>query len=391
MSGESLPGQGKGRPTTPAGRRRSRRLPCLLPSVLCGISLAGCAGDYPQTTFRPVTDFGASINDVLGHAFWWMMGILVLVEVLLVFVILRFRSRPDQEEPRQVYGHLGLEVIWTLVPAVIVIAIAVPTVRTIFAISAPPGDDALVVDVVGHQWWWEFRYPQYEVVTANEFYLPVGRPVHLRLRSADVVHSFWIPRFGGKRDTNPITAAAAEEGAGVNHLTFTISEPGFYSGQCAEYCGTSHALMRMQAVAVDEGAFEAWVQYMKTPPAPPEGSLAARGQEVFMRSPCIACHTINGTNARGAIGPNLTSFGDRWSIGAGVAENTPEYLAAWIRNPQGLKPGALMPGTKAGPGALPPTNLGEDDVEAVVAYLRSLRGAPEPPGTASRSSSTRRE
>jgi len=371
--------------THPGRAPRQRRR--LLPAALCGIILAGCAGDYPQTTFQPVTDFGARLNDVLGHAFWWMMGILALVEVLLVYVIVRYRSRPGQEEPRQVYGHTGLEVLWTLVPAVIVAAIAIPTVRTIFAIDAPPADDALVVDVIGHQWWWEFRYPQYDVVTANELYLPVGRQVHLRLRSVDVVHSFWVPRLGGKRDTNPIPVAAAEDGAGVNHLTFTISEPGVYSGQCAEYCGTSHALMRMQAVAVDDEAFEAWIRHMKTPPAPAEGSLAARGQEVFMRSPCIACHTINGTNARGVVGPNLTSFGDRWAIGAGVAENTPENLAAWIRNPQALKPGALMPGTEGGPGGLPPTNLAEDEVEAVVAYLQSLRGAPRPQGVASRSSS----
>jgi cytochrome c oxidase subunit 2 len=373
MSGESLPGQAGGRPTPRTGRRRGRLLARLRPAALYGLILAGCASEYPQTTFRPVTDFGTSINDVLTGAFWWMMGILVLVEVLLVYVIVRFRHRPGRGEPRQVYGHTGLEVVWTLVPAAIVIAIAVPTVRTIFAVEAPPGDDALVVDVIGHQWWWEFRYPQYEVVTANEFYLPVGRPVRLRLRSADVVHSFWVPRLGGKRDTNPIPVDAAERGDGLNYLTFTINEPGVYLGQCAEYCGLSHALMRMRAVAVEEDAFDAWVQHMRTPPAPPDGSLAARGQEIFMRSMCIACHAISGTNARGAIGPNLTNLGDRWAIGAGVLENTPENLAAWIRSPHAVKPGALMPGTEEGPGGLPPTNLTEGEVEAVVAYLESQR------------------
>ncbi|HEX7091061.1 MAG TPA: cytochrome c oxidase subunit II [Longimicrobiales bacterium] len=364
---------GNGAPASRPQRHRERTLPRALAAILLVAALSACAGEYPQTTFRPVTDFGTSVNDVLAGAFWWMMGILVLVEVLLIYVIIRYRHRPGQGEPRQVYGHTGLEVLWTLVPAAIVVAIAIPTVRTIFAVEAPPPDDALVVDVIGHQWWWEFRYPQYDVVTANELYLPVGRPVRLRLRSADVVHSFWVPRLGGKRDTNPIPLDAVERGDGLNYLTFTINEPGVYSGQCAEYCGASHALMRMRAVAVDEDAFDAWVQHMKAPPAPPEGSLAARGQEIFMRSACIACHTINGTNARGAIGPNLTNLGDRWAIGAGVLENTPENLATWIRNPQAVKPGALMPGTKGGPGGLPPTNLTDEEVEAVVAYLESLR------------------
>jgi len=370
-SARALPGNGA--PASWPRRRPAHAYAHALAATLLVAGLSACAADYPQTTFHPVTDFGARLNDVLAGAFWWMMGILILVEVLLIYVIVRYRDRPGRGEPRQVYGHTGLEVIWTLVPAAIVVAIAVPTVRTIFAIEAPPGDDAVVVDVIAHQWWWEFRYPQYDVVTANELYLPVGRPVHLRLRSADVVHSFWVPRLGGKRDTNPIPASAVQRGDGLNQLIFTISEPGVYLGQCAEYCGLSHALMRMRAVAVHEDAFDAWVQLMKAPPAPPEGSLAARGQEIFMRSTCIACHTINGTNARGLIGPNLTNLGDRWTIGAGVLENTPENLAAWIRNPQAVKPGALMPGTDAGPGGLPPTNLSEDEVGAVVAYLQSMR------------------
>ncbi|HEX7049517.1 MAG TPA: cytochrome c oxidase subunit II [Longimicrobiales bacterium] len=351
----------------------TRRAPALtLAAILCVAALAGCAGEYPQTTFRPVTDFGIRLNDVLAHAFWWMLGILALVEILLIYVTVRFRERPGREAPRQVYGHGALEVVWTLIPAVIVTAIAIPTVRTIFDVNAPPPADALVVDVIGHQWWWEFRYPQYDIVTANELHLPVGRPIHLRLSSADVVHSFWVPQLGGKRDTNPITVAAREDGDGVNHLMFTIFEPGAYSGQCAEYCGSSHALMRMRVVAQPAEEFEGWVRDMKTPVTPPPGSLAARGKEIFMRSACMACHTIEGTNARGVVGPNLTGLGARWAIGAGLLENTPENLATWIRDPQRVKPGALMPGTEARPGGLPPTGLSDDEVEAVVAYLESL-------------------
>src|SRR5690606_26116825 len=150
-----------------------------------------------------------------------------------------------------VYGHTGLEVTWTVIPAIIIVSIAVPTIQGIFAVQAPASEDALVVEVVGHQFWWEFRYPEYGIVTANQFYLPVGRQVELRLRSADVIHSFWVPRLGGKRDVNPqLRLAEGQERDQWNRIVFTVSEEGAYSGECAEFCGQSHALMRKRAVAV---------------------------------------------------------------------------------------------------------------------------------------------
>ena len=236
------------------------------------------------------------------------------------------------------------------------------------------------MDAIGHQWWWEFRYPEYGVVTANELHLPVGRPIDVRLRSADVIHSFWVPRFGGKRYNMPIRHGSGR-GRGRRSTTsciFTIEQPGEYSGQCAEFCGTSHALMRMQVVAEEQAEFEAWVAKMKDGrvgsrrrgraghPARrpgPARSLEAEGYQVFMRAGCAACHAINGTPAMGVLGPNLTRIGSRWSIGAGLMENTPENIARWIRNAPGLKPDAKM---------LTFPNLSDADMEALVAYLHSL-------------------
>lgn len=341
------------------------------PAVVAGL-FAGCAGEYPQTTFRPVTDFGALLNAIFADVFWWTMLVMVIVFGVLAYVVVRFRARPGAAPPRKVYGHTGLEMAWTLGPAFIVTFMLVPTIQGIFQTYQAPSEGTLVVEAVGHQWWWEFRYPQYEIVTANELHLPVGRPIEVRLSSADVLHNFWVPRLGGKRYNYPVPAGPAEGRPDWNRLVFTVSEAGVYSGQCAEYCGLSHALMRMRVVAQSTEDFEAWMQEMRTPPAPAAGSLAAQGQEIFLRSTCIACHAIEGTPAQGQIGPNLTNLGERWAVGAGVLDNTPANLARWIRNPQAVKPGALMPGTQEGAAGMPPTNLSQDEVEAVAAYLESL-------------------
>ncbi|NJD10061.1 MAG: cytochrome c oxidase subunit II [Gemmatimonadetes bacterium] len=366
---------------------------------------------HPQTTFHPVSAYGASQNAVFANTLWWTLGILALVVVLTLYAAIRFRERPDSAEPRQIHGNTALEITWTLIPAVIVVLIAVPTVRTIFENQQDPPADALQVEVVGHQWWWEFRYPAQGVVTANQLYLPVGRPIELKLHSADVIHSFWIPRIGGKRDVNPQARAREGEQASFNRIVFTIDSAGHYPGQCAEYCGDSHAIMRMSVQAVPPAEFDAWVAALKAgdagaaPPAPearqvalaafpglvptslpaPTGigsavqapitddAWAAVGRQVFLSKPCTACHTIQGTPALGALGPNLTRVGARPYIGAGAAENTLENLERWIRDPQSLKPGALMPGAHRPGGNFPPTNLSEAEITAIAHYLRSLR------------------
>jgi cytochrome c oxidase subunit 2 len=391
----------------PLRKERVRPLAALLP-ILAVSLFAACSGEYPQTTFRPVTEFGAEINDLFSGIFWWTMLVLVVVWTVLLYVVLRFRRRPGQAAPRQTHGNAVAEILWTLGPALIVAFIAVPTIRTVFFTYREPSPDALVVDAIGHQWWWEFRYPEQGIVTANQFVLPVGREVHLRLSSADVLHNFWIPRIGGKRYNYPVLPEADVPPSKVNALTFTISEPGEYAGQCAEFCGMSHAIMRKRLLAVSPAQFDAWVESMRDPaqqvaaaPAAeqaaqageeeaaaspqaasaPEsaaaaapGSLEVQGREIFLRSTCVACHAIAGTPARGAIGPNLTGFGARWAVGAGARPNTLENVIAWITNPQDLKPGALMPGTRAAaPNGFPATGLSDEEVRAVAAYLLSLK------------------
>ena len=393
---------------------RAKALRCLTTFALAA-ALAGCAGEYPQSVFRPVTEFAAELDQLFRTIFWWTLAILILVEVAILYVIFRFRERPGQPRPRQTHGNTLVEIVWTIIPAVILIFIALPTIRGIFDSYRPAPEGALIVEAIGHQWWWEFRYPQYELVTANELHLPVDRPVHVKLRSADVLHNFWIPRVAGKRYNFPVPAKRPGENPSghelFNVLTFTIQEPGIYLGQCAEYCGESHAIMRMRTIAHPQAEFEQWTQTMRggavtatpadapvaaasvaplasantvdtsaaAPPQapailpPPGDPLAAQGRQLFESRVCIACHAVAGTNARGVLGPNLTRVGARWTIGAGALPMSRENLVKWIKNPKAYKPGALMPGTTEPGAGMPATGLSDQEVEAIAAYLIGLK------------------
>ncbi|HWV58874.1 MAG TPA: cytochrome c oxidase subunit II [Longimicrobiales bacterium] len=338
------------------------------------LPLLTACGEYPQTTFSPVSDFGEEVNQLFWWVFWWTMGILVVVQVLLIYILFRYRGRPGAPKPKPVYGHTGLEIVWTLIPALIIVFIAVPTIRSVFATQAPAPPNALTVEVIGRQFWWEFRYPELNgLVTANQLHVPVDRPIELRMRSTDVIHSFWIPRLGGKRDVAPAPRRIDPQDLRTTRIVFTPSETGEFLGECAEFCGQSHAFMRMLAVVMPQQDFAAWAQSMTTSPEPAPGSLEAQGRDIFMSSTCIACHAINGTNAVGQLGPNLTGFGNRWAVGAGALPNTRENVVAWIKNPAAIKPGARMPGTQTEGGGIPPTGLTDEQVEAVAAYLLSLR------------------
>jgi cytochrome c oxidase subunit 2 len=309
---------------------------------------------------------------------------------------------------------MGLEIAWTIAPAIIVVAIVIPTIKGVFEVQRPPEGDALVVEVTGKRYWWSFHYPEQGVTTANELHLPVGRPVSLRLESGDVIHSFWVPQLGGKRDVNPVVAVPEGQEPKRNWMHFTIKEEGVFWGQCAEFCGEAHALMGIRVVAQSEEEFQSWIEEWKTPAAtaafPTEGEgevketpdpgqggeeaaqgveapgdsmaeedpLVARGREVFFReSYCVLCHAIEGTQAAGAIGPNLTRLGSRATLAAGMLENNLENLALWIRDPLSVKPGAQMPGADYEVSyegqTFPPTNLNDEQIRALAAYLSSMR------------------
>lgn len=280
--------------------------------------------------------------------------IFVIVEGLLIYSIVRFRRRDESEVPRQIYGSVPVEIAWTVAPAIIVLILMFLTFRTMRTVAEPPPSNTVNVQVVGHQWWWEFRYPDLGIVTANELHVPVGEVVRFELESADVIHSFWVPQLAGKTDAMP---------GRQTQTWFRVDEAGIYQGQCAEFCGTQHGQMRFQVVAESPEAFDAWAEQQAAGPVEVTDELAQRGQELFVQSACVGCHTIQGTQAQGQTGPNLTHVGSRRTLAAGVLENTPENMARWIRNPQEVKPGNLMPNL----------NLTQEEVDALVAYLQSLK------------------
>jgi len=318
--------------------------------------VTGCAGPFPQSTLSPHSDFGRAIDGVFTGIFWWAAGVFVVVEALLIVALIRFRHREGRPAPKPTHGHTVLEVAWTLAPAVILVFVAVPTVRTIFATAGEAAPDALKVEVIGHQWWWEYKYPDLGIVTANEMHLPVGTPVEVSITSADVIHSFWAPALGGKRDAIP---------GHVNRIAFRAEAAGDYAGQCAEFCGASHANMRLRVLVEPDAAFQGWVETERAGPAvPAKGSLAERGKAVFSRNACLGCHTIQGVSP-GIIGPNLTHVGSRTTLAGGMFPNDSAHLASWIADAPSLKPGSLMTRMK------PP--LTDADIAAVIAYLQSLK------------------
>jgi cytochrome c oxidase subunit 2 len=225
------------------------------------LALAACTENYPRSTLAPASDFARVIDDLFGVITWWGLAVFVVVEALLIYIVVRYRRRAGAgaDRPQQIHGHTRLEIAWTVAPALILVFIAVPTVRTIFVTQDErPVPGAVNVRVLAHQWWWEFHYPDHDVVTANELVVPVGRPTSFRLEAADVIHSFWVPQLGGKRDAIPLHE---------NQLCFTPDSAGVYLGQCAEFCGTAHALMGFRLRAVPEAEFEEWLRHQAAPAA----------------------------------------------------------------------------------------------------------------------------
>jgi cytochrome c oxidase subunit 2 len=227
------------------------------------------------------------------------------------------------------------------------------TLRTMAALAATDTSDEVIVEIVGHQWWWEVNYPLQGVTTANEIHIPVGYPIELKVTSADVIHSFWVPELHGKIDLIP---------GQTNSFWLQADEPGVYYGECAEFCGLQHAKMALVVVAQPEEAFVTWLEQQQQPATQVMDSTLVEGQQIFLGSACSQCHTINGTTATGDLGPDLTHLASRLTLAAGTLKNNQGNLAGWIINPQHLKPGNKMP----------PTNLTGPELQALLAYLESL-------------------
>ncbi len=325
----------------------------LLGLALCAVAVPALASNYPQTTLEPKSVIAGDVDHLLHDIVFWVVVIFVVVETALVVTVVRFRRRPGGPAPKPIHGNTTLEITWTLIPAIILAFIAVPTVKTIFKMSDLP-KNALEVRVTGHQWWWEFNYPQLGITTANELHLPVDRPVSFTLESVDVIHSFWIPAFAGKRDVIP---------GRTNHMWFAPQANGEFPGQCAEFCGASHANMMFKVFVAPQDEFNAWVAQQKAPVPPPDStSLAAKGLLLFQHGQCVACHMIDGVSY-GVVGPNLSKVATRTTIAAGMFENTPDNLKAWIQNAPKHKPGSIMPNM----------NLSDADAEALAAFLQTRR------------------
>ena len=295
-----------------------------------------------------ILDFGLMIILICG-------GIFVVVTAALMYTITRYRERPGEEgrEPAQVYGSEQLELAWTITPVLIVIVLGLITAGRIFVLQKDePPPNSLAIRVVGHQWWWELQYKDYDFITANELHLPIGQTAFLDLESEDVIHSFWVPQLSGKTDLIPTR---------TNHMWIQPKETGLFVGQCAEYCGTQHAHMLLRVFVHTDEEFQEWVAEQKKDAM--RVASARVGRETFETTACVNCHTVRGVTEIGQFGPDLTHLMSRTTIGAGAASNDKENLIAWITNPDHFKPGARMPAMKLNP----------EQIDHVADYLMTLK------------------
>jgi cytochrome c oxidase subunit 2 len=319
--------------------------------------------------FDPVSPPAESIRSLSVLVLAITGFIFLAVEGILVYSLVRFRRRAaaGTAEPPQVYGSKPIEIAWTAAPALVVFVLVLVSARTLWEVSVPPpppraGDNTLFVTVIGHQWWWEYTYDQYNgrelgFTTANELHVPAGeegvaRPVYLTLKSADVAHSFWIPRLAGKTDVIP---------GRTNSMWFQTDRPGLYLGQCAEYCGTQHANMLIRVVVDSPSDFESWLENERQPAV--EDAASDAGRSAFLAQSCVSCHRLRGTPAQGRDAPDLTHLMSRKTLASGTVENTPENLRRWVADPKQIKPGCLMPAF----------GLSDRERNDIVRYLLTLR------------------
>jgi cytochrome c oxidase subunit 2 len=314
----------------------------------------------PTDIFTPASSAARSVFD-LSLMVYAISGMIFLAVVgLIAYSLFKFRKKrvDNGREPPQVYGSKHVELAWTIIPILIVLVLFMASARVIYAMQEPTarGDD-LEVNVVAHQFWWEYRYPQLGLVTANELHVPASNPQHptrvlLHLYSADAVHSFWVPRLAGKTDLIPNFP---------NTMWFDPEQPGLYLGQCAQYCGAQHAKMLLRVYVEPRRDFELWADAQKRPVG--ESLAVAKGRELFEKTACMNCHTIAGSVAGGRFGPDLTHLMSRDTLASGVVPNTRENLRRWIERPDTFKPASLMPAL----------GFSDSELDAVTDYLMTLR------------------
>ncbi|MCH9010606.1 MAG: cytochrome c oxidase subunit II [Chloroflexi bacterium] len=369
---------------------RSRRMLGLILFGIFAVLVSACTPSHPQSTF----DTLGPVSRSQANLFYIILGVgivvFILVEGAIIYAVIRYRRRPNQGDPVQVHGNTKLEIIWTVVPALILIIVAVPTINSVFFSANSPRpaiQGGLEVDVIGHQWWFEFRYenpnnPQEQIVFANELHIPVGEPVNLRLDSVDVIHSFWVPKLAGKVDMIPNND---------NSMWLQADEAGEFFGQCAEFCGVSHANMKFKLIAESREDFDAWLAQQAESAPQSADPLAVEGQELFKSAGCQGCHATNsimklgdgGKRLRGRVGPNLTHVSSRGYVvgllksfddGTVVVNDAllQQNLKTWLMDPEAVKPANIM-ARRAAAFTDPDKALSEGQVDALVAYLLTLK------------------
>lgn len=370
----------------------NRRAKGLIGLVAIGAFIAlvvGCTPSHAQSTFDALGPVAKSQLDLFWITFWVGLVVFILVEGAILYIAFRYKRKPDDSaDPAQTHGSTRLEIIWTVIPAILLLVVAVPTVQTVFANlntpAPPPGEVVERIEAIGHQWWFEFRYPEHGVVTANELHIPVDTIVEFKLKSVDVIHSFWVPKLGGKVDMVPNNE---------NSMWLQANEPGLYFGQCAEFCGVSHANMRFKVVAESREDYDAWLLAQAANAVVPIDPLVQEGMDLFgaPEAGCTQCHTIQGNrSARGRVGPDLSHVASRRHLAAGIMDNTgvafanqsvvpdvnvsilQDNLRAWITDPESIKSGNIMSRDAAVyNGTLP--ELTDRQISALVAYLTTLK------------------
>lgn len=347
-------------------RQRIARVAALAGTALL---LASCSvletGDQPLTTFEPAGPNAEQIDDLFWLVFWIATVIFFLVMGAIVLIVFVFKERDGKDkEPKQLHGSPKLEVIWTVIPALILAAIAVPTVSSVFDLTDCE-DDSMVVEIIGHQWWFEYQYPDHDIVSANVLVMPAGEEVCAEMTSEDVLHNFWVPSLHGKRYLVPGQTTV---------LPLEADEPGEYWGHCAEFCGLSHSLMRARVVAMERADFDAWVADQQEPASlPDEGTREWDGYQVFLNKGCTQCHTVqfddeSASNVLGEEafnGPDLTHFASRSTFAGAIlpeqGETREAALKRWLADPPSVKPGSFMPNLA----------LTEQEINDLIVWLES--------------------
>lgn len=304
--------------------------------------------------FSPASPFAHAISGLFFLTLVIGGIIFAIVTGLVVYISLRFRATPENQAPRPEFGQFKFEIAWTVASLLVVSTLFGFTLHTMRTANPNVGNQEPDLVVIGHQWWWEVRYPSSGVVTANEIHIPAGRRLLVRLESADVIHDFWVPRLARKMDMIP---------GHPNQMWLKADSPGVYLGACAEFCGVEHAWMRLRVIASPPNVFDQWQRRQLDVSSSTLVGQAAHGKELFQQLTCSSCHTIRGTSADARLAPDLTHVASRHTLGAGVLENTPSNLTSWLANPQAIKSGSYMPNL----------HLSRDQVNALVAYLETLQ------------------